>query len=474
MARQTTPVTPEVSEQPPTSVVISTGGAANLHTWRNIGLIIGREYKNRVKQRSFIISTVLLMILIAIAACLPTIIQLIASRTNAQTHVTVVNNAGSIANFSDTQLMQYLDSSLNGSAAQSSGTSSGKPQFVLQTSTADQVNSLRQSVKNGDLNILLVIDRAGDQSLQFTYYTNVNIVDDTHLSQVQGLAGELSVLDKSARLGLTPEQTGSLFTQPVFNFVNTQQGGRSIADQLAGYFIAYAGVLLIFMTVFLYGNGVAAGAAEEKGSRIMEILVNAATPFQLMVGKIIGIGAAGLTQMFCLVAVGIGVLLLQSPLQSALLGSTSGGILGLNITSTSITLLLLVLVYFILGYLLYATLFAALGALVKRQDEVQNAVQPLTWLFMIGYLASAVGGVASADTVWMKVLSFVPFWTPTVMLMRIGGGSVAWWEVLVSILVMIVFIFLCAVLAARIYRFAVLMYGQRPSIRQLFRIASAK
>ena len=102
-----------------------------------------------------------------------------------------------------------------------------------------------------------------------------------------------------------------------------------------------------------------------------------------MTGKIIGIGAAGLTQMSAFVIVGISALLIQNPIKAALLGNNSSA-LNLNITGSSITLLLLLLVYFILGFLLYATLFAALGALVKRQDEVQNAVQPLTWLFMVG------------------------------------------------------------------------------------------
>src|SRR5256885_177283 len=109
--------------------------------------------------------------------------------------------------------------------------------------------------------------------------------------------------------------------------------------------------------------------------------------------------------MACFVAVGIGVSLLQSPLQAALFGANSGGF-NLNITSISITLLLLFLVYFILGFLLYATLFAAMGALVKRQDEVQNAVQPLIWLFMVGYIVSFFG-IYNPDATWVKVVSYI-------------------------------------------------------------------
>src|SRR5207302_2407003 len=128
--------------------------------------------------------------------------------------------------------------------------------------------------------------------------------------------------------------TSSLFAQPGFTVVNTgqNQNNRSASDRVAGYIIAYAGIILIFMSVFVYGMGVATGVAEEKGSRIMEILVNAATPLQLMVGKIIGIGVAGLTQMACLVVVGISALLLQGSLQQALLGTSSNSGLNINIT----------------------------------------------------------------------------------------------------------------------------------------------
>jgi len=250
--------------------------------------------------------------------------------------------------------------------------------------------------------------------------------------------------------------------------VGQAQNTRSESDIVAGYIIAYVGIMLIFMSIYLYGYGVATGVAEEKGSRIMEILVNAATPFQLLAGKIIGIGAAGLTQMAAFVLVGIGTLLLQTPLQAALFGSNSGG-LNLNITGVSITLLLLLLVYFILGFLLYASLFAAVGALVKRQDEVQNAVQLPTWLFMVGYFVSFLG-ITSPDAVWVKVISYIPFWTPTTMLMRIGAGSVAWWEIALSIVIMLIAIFFCTIMSARIYRFGILMYGQKPGLGKLIKL----
>ena len=465
----------ETPEQEQRAVAVSSGGAATQHTLRNIRLIVAREYKNRVTQRSFIISTIVILVLVVIAAFIPTIIQYFASTSNAQTKIVVVNNAGPIAGLDNNALAHYIDTALNGTANQATGTNtSGKPPFAITVQSSNDLGSLQNQVKNGSLNILLVFDRSPNQDLHFTYYTNNSATNDTNLSKIQTLAQQLNFLDTAHRLGLTPAQTNSLFAQPGFTVVNTgqDQNNRPMSEVVAGYILAYAGNILIYIAVVLYGMGVATGVAEEKGSRIMEILLNAATPFQLMVGKIIGIGAAGLTQMVCIVAVGIGALLLQNPLQAALFGATNGGI-GLNITGISITFLLLLLIYFILGFLLYATLYAAAGALVKRQDEVQNAVAPLTYLLVFGYIISFFG-IYAPDATWFKVISYVPFWTPTTMLVRIGVSGVAWWEIPMTIALMIVGIVVCAWISARIYRFGVLMYGQRPGLRQLAKLVRMK
>src|SRR5450755_473414 len=472
-----TPVIQELTEQEKnqSSVAVRVGGAAAQNTMRNIGLIVGREYKNRLSQRSFIISTIVILVLVLIGACVPTVFQYFAAKTSSQTKLAVVNNAGAVGGMSSTTLPGYIGTQLNGNAqataASVSGQSnSGQPRFAV--TTGDDSTGLQQKVRNGSLDMLLIIDRAADRSLHFTYYTSS--ADDSNLPQVQTVAGQLSFLDRAHNLGLTSAQTSSLFTQPAFTVVNTKQNQdtRSTADIVAGYIIAYAGIILILMSVFLYGIGVAMGVAEEKGSRIMEILVNAATPVQLLAGKIIGIGAAGLTQMASIVVVGILAILLQTPLQHALLGTSNSG-LSINITGTSITLLVLLLVYFILGFTLYATLFAAMGALVKRQDEVQNTIQPVTWLFMIGYIVSFIG-ISSPNATWIRIISYIPFWTPTTMLMRIDTGSVAPWEIALTIGLMLVAIFICAVISARIYRFGILMYGQRPGLGQLIKVVSSK
>ena len=393
MAKNTVaPSEKQTTEQETTTVSASLARSGNQNNLRNIGLIIEREFKNRVTQRSFKISTAIILVLIVIGSFVPTIVAYISSVSNSQTKVVVVNNAGTIAGMNNVTLQQYFKASLNGTTTGQS--TSTKPAYSINTVTTDAISNLQKQVKDGSTGVLLVLNRLPGQDVQFTYYTNSNPIGDTNVSNVQGVASQLSILDRASRLGLTPDQTSKLFAQPQFSVVNLgqSQNNRSTSDIVAGYILAYAGIILIFMSVYLYGVTVANGVAEEKGSRIMEILVNAATPFQLMTGKIIGIGAAGLAQMSAFVIVGISALLIQNPIKAALIGNNSSA-LNLNITGSSITLLLLLLVYFILGFLLYATLFAAMGALVKRQDEVNNAIQPLTWLFMIGYFVSFLASI---------------------------------------------------------------------------------
>jgi len=458
----------ERSEQEHRAVAVSSSGAAAQNTPRNIRLIIGREYKNRVTQRSFIITGIILLVIVFLAAFIPTMVQFVQHITappGSQTQVVVVNDAGTVAGLNETMLISYISSELNGT-----NTSSPAP-YAISSQPQARLRNLQSQVKQGKLDILLVLDRSTQGNLQFLYDTNADPNNDSNLTSIQALAQQLTVLDTAHRLGLTPSQTTRLFAPPSLTMVYTQRGQstRPVSEIIAGYILAYAGALLIVIFVSVYANIVAAGVAEEKSSRIMEILVNAATPFQLLAGKIVGIGAACLTQMTCLVVVGIGALLLQIPLQAALFGANAGGFIQ-YLTSVSIPFYLLFLIYILLAFFLYAALYAGLSAMVKRQDEVQNATILPRLLVTVGYLLFFLGA-SSPNAAWTKVLSYLPFWTPTLMLVRIALGTAAWWEIVVTIALLLVAILACTWFAARLYRYGVLMYGQRPGLGHLLKLA---
>ncbi|HET9999714.1 MAG TPA: ABC transporter permease [Ktedonobacteraceae bacterium] len=462
-----TPV-PERHEQEQGAVVVSSGGAAAQNNLRNIGLIIGREYKSRVTQRSFIVTSVILLVIVFLAAFIPTVIQLVSSgsgsSSSGQTSIAVVNEAGSIAGWNEAELTADINTALNGTS-----TGSSAP-YAISSQPQTSLSSLQSQVKDGKLDMLLVFARPTDQNLRFTYYTTNSSADDPNLSAIQGLTLQLTFFDTAHRMGLTSSQTQRLATAPDLVVVQTAQSQttQSVSEIAAGFVLAYAGAILIYVSIGLYGSIVAAGVAEEKSSRMMEILVNAATPFQLLAGKIVGIGAACLTQMGCLVVVGIVALLLQTPLQAALFGTHAGGF-SQYLAGAFIPFYLLFLIYVLLAFFLYATLFAGLAAMVKRQEEVQSAVMLPTMLMISGYLLFFFA-VYTPDAPLTKVLSYIPFWTPWIMMARIGRGTVAWWEILLTIALMLVAILVCIRFAARVYRYGVLMYGQRPGLGQLLKL----
>jgi ABC-2 type transport system permease protein len=204
--------------------------------------------------------------------------------------------------------------------------------------------------------------------------------------------------------------------------------------------------------------------AEEKGSRVMELMLNATTPLQMLAGKMMGNGGAGLTQYGIILAAVVGGLVLQGPIHKAVVGTESGTAFG----GLSPLVLGAFVVLFILGFTMYSLLYAALGSLVSRQEDVQSATSPLMMLIMVGYFMS-VFGLQAIDETWVRVASFVPFFSPYLMLARVSAGHVEVWEFALAVLLLAISCAVALVVAARIYSAGVLLYGQRVSLVQIVR-----
>jgi ABC-2 type transport system permease protein len=208
---------------------------------------------------------------------------------------------------------------------------------------------------------------------------------------------------------------------------------------------------------------------EEKSSRVMEVILNAATPFELLGGKVAGVGAAALLQYLAILVAGGVALVLQDRVASAVLGSSAGVSLPEGLT---ITLLVLFCAYGVLGFLLYAVLYAAAGSLVSRQEDVNGAVMPMTLVTTAGYMIAVYAGTGLLDirSGWVSVLSQIPFVSPFMMPSRIVAGEAAGWEIALSIAILLATIPVALWLAARVYAAGVLLYGQRPSLRGIWRL----
>ncbi|HEY5472654.1 MAG TPA: ABC transporter permease, partial [Candidatus Limnocylindrales bacterium] len=416
-------------------------------------------YRGRVRSRSFVIGTVILAVLAFGATQAPILIDAVAG--GSQTKVEVVVRASSLP--ADAQTV--LDQVLNGTPAPGSNQHKS---FDFTWLTSDQLSSAQKDLEGGKFAALLIVDRdATNRDLVFTLRTDLP-ADGRPTQLIANAVTSLAIEDRLVRAGtstaavLAPTRwevlpVNSSSTAPV----------NSLNQEISSSLLSTGLVVLIFMAIITYGMWVAMSVAEEKSSRVMELMLNATTPLQMLAGKVIGNGAAGLTQYGVVIGALFVGLVAQGPLHRAALGGSDSGV---AISGLTVPLLASFMILFALGFLLYSLLYAALGSLVSRQEDVQSATSPLMMLVMVGYFLS-IAAVQAVTETWVVILSFVPFFSPYLMLARVAGGHVELWEFGLCVVLMLVSIAVALFLAARIYSAGVLLYGQRVGLRQLLKMA---
>ena len=214
------------------------------------------------------------------------------------------------------------------------------------------------------------------------------------------------------------------------------------------------------MAVLVYGQMIATDVATEKSSRVMEILISSAPPVTHMFAKIIGIALLGMTQAFILFITGMNLLNLKNT------GLTGEVIEAFGLNEFNGSLSLYALIFFLLGYFLYATIAAMFGSIVSRVEDLQQLLIPMVSLLMIAFFI-AMFGLTSPDSSFITAMSYVPFFSPMIMFLRVGMLDVAFWEVGLSISILIATIIVFAVIGAKIYRGGVLMYGPSRSLKDI-------
>jgi ABC-2 type transport system permease protein len=409
----------------------------------NIAHVARREYRELVRSRLFHVSTVTLAILAIVVALLPIMVRVIQGGSSSR--IAVVAATPELA----TTTRNMLDGFLNAQG----GT---KYEVTIEPSEAEVVGA----VDDHRFDAAVVATRGADQPLAFTVHSGETIGDGT-ISLLNYAALSIGILDFASRNPI------SGFSVPTFDELR----GDPVAPGGAPYDpSAYASRLivgavfgvLIFITIVIYGMWVAAGVVAEKSSRVMELLISAASPRQLVIGKALGIGLAGATQYALVIAPAILTLLLEDRIASAILGPGAG--IAPSLRALSPTLLLAFGVYYTLGFALYSLIYAAAGSLVSRPEDLQIIALPLSLVAIVGYI-QAILALTGGITGFIRFASLVPFWSPFVMLTRLSVGRVEPIELAVSIGLLVVTILVTAVVAIRIYSAGVLLYGQRPGLR---------
>jgi ABC-2 type transport system permease protein len=414
----------------------------------NAGIVARREYTELVRSRLFVFSTAFLVLLAVVVAMLPLVIKL-AERGS----VTKVEVAASDAALAATSV-RIIDGILNSGFA-------GASQAPYQVSIAPDEGTAVRDVAEGKLDAAVVAERQPTGGIAFRLASGESLSTE-RATQLQVAMFGIAVLDWTSQNG-----AGAGFVAPSFDVAASggpTAGGAPIpAVEFAGRRIVGATfAVLIFLTIIIYGMWVAAGVVAEKSGRVMELLISAAATKQLVVGKLLGIGLAGLTQVVVILIPATIVLLSQDRLATVVLGSASA--IPLSFTGLSPTLLVAFLAFFALGFALYAAIYAAAGSLLSRPEDLQIIALPLSLLGMVGFFLSLLA-LLSGTAGLIRFASYVPFWSPFVMLTRLVVGRVEPWELVLSLGLLIVTVPIAMMLAIRVYRAGTLLYGQRPSWR---------
>ena len=232
---------------------------------------------------------------------------------------------------------------------------------------------------------------------------------------------------------------------------------------MQNFFYTYIMIFALYMVILLYGQMVATNVATEKSSRAMEVLVTSAKPASMMFGKVLASCIAGLVQLVAI----FGSALVFYNINKAAWGDNT---IIQSIFNIPVDLFVYMLIFFVLGFLIYAFLYGAIGSTASKLEDINTSVMPITFLFIIAFFVvmfSMTSG--SIDNTMMKVCSYIPFTSPMAMFTRICMSTVAWYEIAISIAILIGSTVAVGFISAKIYRVGVLLYGTTPKIGSIMK-----
>ena len=405
---------------------------------RQFRTILGFELQNYFKNKIFVSVTIIIMLAVAGVMFYPRVASFF----------TQGNEAGQ----GDRPIMLVAtDSSELPTSTTEAVFRRSFPHYQIKVTT-DRVEQVKEQVKSGKAKYALVLS-----DTSYTYYVNGLAMADSNVATANSVVKDLYQLKILRRHGLSAEQTSQVMTVQIKP--NVQNLGK---DQTKNFYSAFIMIYVLYIAVMTYGQMVATNVASEKSSRAMELLTTSASPVAMMFGKIIASCLAGLTQL-----VGIfGSALLFYNLNRA---SWQGNQMINSIFNIPPDLLLYMILFFLLGFFIYGMMYGAVGSLVSKPEDIGSVAMPIILVFVIGFAVVMSSIEDPNNAIGMKICSFIPFTSSMAMFARIAMGSVSTGEIALSIAILVVSTVLIGILAAKIYRAGVLMYGTRPKLRTIWR-----
>lgn len=405
----------------------------------NFFIILFHTYLSKLKTKSFLVTTIITAVIMLALTNMTNIIDFF-NKDGSVEKIAVIDETGQLF----VPLKEQMKAADN--------------DIVLEEYKGN-ANQAKKAVEDGSYKGLLEIS-LNKEGLPAASYKAMSIADSAIPADLQASLQQIKTMMASTQINIAPEQLEKLYAPVDFEKSAIEKGAKTEEELNQARGLVYVLLFIIYFAVILYANMIAMEVATEKSSRVMEILISSVSPIKQMFAKIIGVGLLSLTQLAVLLLVGY-----FSIKQN--LETMKGGFFDFfgfgNVPASTIAY---AVIFFILGYFLYATMAAFLGSLVSRIEDVQQMITPMTLLVVAGFMM-AMFGLGQPEAPFIKYTSFIPFFSPMLMFLRVGMLNIPFWEVALSIAILVATIGFLAVFGARVYRGGVLMYGKSNSFKDI-------
>ena len=419
-------------------------------------VVFKREYLERVRSKWFIIATVLGPVFLGLITIVPIVLS---SRTKSSDRISDII----VIDASDRGLGERIARTL---ASYTPNAPAPRLHVVKREAVAAEEDRATKQVMDREALGYLVLDSAANSgSVRYagrnaTSLIDVQIIERTVRQAVLAQRLEAEGLNP-ARVSILTSLTVDAKTQKITD------RGKENASGLASFFFGYAIALVLYMMIAIYGQNIMRGVLEEKTNRVAEVVVSSVKPDALLAGKILGAGSVALTQVVAWVAMTFLMYQVRAPLLKAF--GVSGALAGaIRIPAVPLLVGVALVLFFLLGFILYASLFGAVGAMVSSQEDVQQAATPVMML-LIASIIFMQPVLLNPSSTLATVVSWLPFTAPIMMPLRMSLIAIPWWEIVGSLVSVGLGCWAAIWLSARIYRVGLLMYGKKPDMKELAR-----
>ncbi len=406
--------------------------------------ILGFELKNYLKNKIFIGITIFLVALIAVVMFFPRVSALMENSEPSSDEP--ISDSVPSQGGNRPVLLISADAKVAESVREAFAVAFTDYNVRITDETSDKI---KEQIQSGSAECAFVLDGL----TSYTYYVGNLSMYDENVYLADEILQNVYQINAMLESGMSVDQAGQILSVQIEH--NTESLGK---DQMENFFYTYIMIFALYMVILLYGQMVATNVATEKSSRTMELLITSAKPTSMMFGKVIASCLAGMIQLVCV----FGSAFLFFNLNKSYWGDNW---IVNSIFNMPLNLLLYMLLFFVLGFFVYAFLYGSVGSTASKVEDINTSVMPITMLFIIAFFVvmfSMTSG--NVDNILMTVCSYIPFTSPMAMFTRIAMSTVAWYEIAASVVILIGSVCGIGVLAAKIYRVGVLLYGTTPKI----------